>query len=59
MSLPDDVNGQPTSVGSMHSAAGAAEKDFFSPAEVDRLSPRDLDDPKLLNTVINSMKKWR
>jgi len=38
---------------------GSAEKDYYSPEEVDRLTAKDLSNEKLLETVIKSMKKWR
>lgn len=35
-----------------------AEKDFFTPEEVDKLSPAELDDPKTMEKVMKSMTKW-
>lgn len=50
---------QAPTMGSARSPLCVADKDYFTPAEVDRLSERDLSDPKTLKTVISSMKKWR
>lgn len=35
------------------------EKTYYSPADVDRLSARELDDPKIMERVMQSMTKWR
>ncbi len=35
------------------------EKDYYSPEEVDRLSDRELDDPKIMERVMRSMTKWK
>ncbi|MBR5520045.1 MAG: hypothetical protein IKU55_04945 [Clostridia bacterium] len=37
----------------------AAEKEFYSPEEVDRLTSRELDDPKIMECVMKSMTKWK
>lgn len=49
----------PPSTGSTKSAAGKAEKDYYSSEEVDNLTEKDLDDPKILEKVFKSMTKWR
>lgn len=36
----------------------SAEKDFYTSAEVDRLSKKDLDNPTIRKKVIQSMTKW-
>ncbi len=40
-------------------SAGQQEKEYYSPEEVDRLSSRDLDDPKIMERVLRSMTKWK
>ena len=35
------------------------EKTYYTPADVDRLSARELDDPKIMEKVMKSMTKWR
>lgn len=37
----------------------AQEKEFYTPEEVDRLSSRELDDPKIMERVMRSMTKWK
>ena len=49
----------PPSTGSVKQVAGKTEKEFYSSEEVDELSEKDLDDPKILNKVLKSMTKWR
>ena len=39
--------------------SSTAEKDFFTSEEVDRLSEKDLDNPKIFETVRKSMLKWK
>lgn len=34
------------------------EKEFYTPEEVDRLTEKDLDDPKVYQRVMKSMTKW-
>ncbi len=34
-------------------------KEYYSPEEVDRLSGRELDDPKIMERVMKSMTKWK
>ena len=35
------------------------EKDYYSPEEVDRLSEKDLENPRVMEAVQRSMTKWR
>lgn len=35
------------------------EKEYYSPEEVDRLTSRELDDPKIMERVMKSMTKWK
>ena len=37
----------------------AQEKEYYSPEEVDSLSSRELDDPKIMERVMKSMTKWK
>lgn len=37
----------------------STEKEYYSPEEVDRLSGRELDDPKIMERVMKSMTKWK
>lgn len=37
---------------------GSADKDYYTPAEVDALTEKDLDDPKIFEKVRKSMTKW-
>ena len=39
--------------------SSTAEKDFYTSEEVDRLSEKDLDNPKIFETVRKSMLKWK
>ncbi len=48
----------PPMIGRLNSKT-AADKDYYSPEEVDRLSEEDLKDPRVLQTVMNSMTKWK
>jgi hypothetical protein len=47
----------PESPGKLNSTNGG-EKEFYSPAEVDRLSEKQLNDPKILQRVMESMTRW-
>jgi len=40
-------------------ADGNTEKTYYSPSEVDRLTKRELSNPKILERVMRSMTKWR
>ena len=35
------------------------EKDFYTPAEVDKLTDKDYDNPKIMEAVRRSMSKWK
>lgn len=35
-----------------------SEKDYYSPAEVDKLTKKQLSNPKIMDTVMKSMLKW-
>ena len=39
--------------------AGSAESEFFTQREVDRLTSKDLDDPKIMDKVFKSMEHWK
>lgn len=38
---------------------GSTEPEFYTPEEVDRLSDKQLDDPKIMAKVMKSMSKWK
>ncbi len=46
-------------IGSMKSGARDTQKTFYTPEEVDRLRPEDLDDPVVFRNVRTSMLRWR
>jgi len=48
----------PTEIGKVNSKS-KSEKDYYSPEEVDKLSTKELDDPKVWEKVRNSMTKWK
>jgi hypothetical protein len=48
----------PPDIGAV-SRAGGAQKDFYTPQEVDRLTAGQLGDPGVLRAVQTSMTKWR
>lgn len=48
----------PAEIGKVNSNT-KAEKDYYSPEEVDRLTEKELDDPKIWETVRKSMTKWK
>jgi hypothetical protein len=48
----------PPDIGAVNSSAGK-EKDFYTSAEVDKLSKKDLDNPKIMARVMDSMTKWK
>ena len=57
----DQRNTKPTppAIGAVNSQ-GSGEKDFYTPAEVDRLTDADYDrNPKLMEIVRKSMLKWK
>lgn len=45
-------------IGSMKSTVPNTTKDYYTPDEVDRLTPEQLRDPKIMDAVDNSMKIW-
>lgn len=45
-------------IGSMKSTVPNTTKDYYTPDEVDRLTPEQLRDPKVMEAVDNSMKIW-
>lgn len=45
-------------MGSMKSTVPNTTKDYYTPDEVDRLTPEQLRDPKIMDAVDNSMKIW-
>lgn len=49
---------KPQSTGSVKSNGATKEKDYYSQTEVDKLSPKDLENPKIWQAVRNSMTKW-
>ena len=49
---------KPPSIGAVGSNS-SRQKDYYSPAEVDKLTEKDLDDPKILEAVKRSMTKWK
>lgn len=46
-------------IGSMKNGSHNEEKTFYTPEEVDKLSPKDLDNPVVFRNVRNSMKLWK
>ena len=48
----------PPDTGAVGTAA-EQEKDFYTPEEVDRLTSKQLDDPKIMEKVMKSMTKWK
>ena len=49
----------PASMGSVKDTGGGNEKDYYTPAEVDMLSDKDLENPKIWEKVRKSMTKWK
>jgi len=47
----------PVEIGKVNSSS-KEEKDFYTSAEVDRLSKKDLENPKIMARVMESMTKW-
>lgn len=47
----------PPSMGAIQDSTG--EKDYYTPEEVDKLSKKDLDNPKIFEKVRQSMTKWK
>lgn len=48
----------PTEIGKVN-AQSKTEKDFYSPSEVDKLTEKELNDPKVWERVRKSMTKWK
>lgn len=48
----------PQEIGAVNSSS-SKEKDFYSPAEVDKLTDKDFDNPKIMEVVRKSMLKWK
>ena len=46
------------SIGSMKNGSHGEEKTYYSPEDVDKLSPKDLDNPVIFQRVRESMKRW-
>lgn len=46
-------------IGSMTNTKPGEEKTFYTPEEVDKLTSKDLDDPKIFQRVRESMKRWK
>ena len=53
-----DTKPTPPETGSVGNNA-EPEKEYFTPEEVDKLTPKQLDDPKLMSKVMKSMTKWK
>lgn len=50
---------KPASTGSVKSSVGESKiKTYYTSAEVDKLTSKDLDNPTILKNVMASMKKW-
>lgn len=45
-------------IGSLKNGSHTVEKEFYTPEEVDRLTPADYDNPKIMERVRKSMLKW-
>ena len=48
----------PQDIGAVNSAS-SKEKDFYTPSEVDKLTSKDYDNPKIMERVRASMLKWK
>lgn len=48
---------KPAEIGAV--SKGGAEKEFYTPGEVDRLSPEQLDNPRVWARIRGSMTKWK
>ena len=53
------VKDSPPSAGSARSGGMSPEKEYYSPEEVDRLSAKDYENPKVMARVRKSMTRWR
>ena len=45
-------------MGSMKNGSHSEEKTYYSPEDVDKLTPQDFDNPVIFRNVRESMKKW-
>lgn len=48
----------PAKIGSMKTGNTQQEKTYYSPEDFDRLTPKDLDNPKVMEAVRESMLRW-
>lgn len=48
----------PQNIGAVNSSS-SKEKDFYTSAEVDKLTKKDLDNPKIMKIVMDSMTRWK
>lgn len=48
----------PPNIGEVN-AGSTKEKDFYTPSEVDKLTDKDYDNPKIMEIVRKSMSKWK
>lgn len=53
------VKESPPSAGSARSGGMSPEKEYYTPEEVDRLSAKDYENPKVMARVRKSMTRWR
>ena len=50
---------KPEPIGSLKNGSHKEEKTYYSPEDVDKLTPADLDNPVIFKRVRESMKKWQ
>lgn len=50
---------KPEPIGSLKNGSHKEEKTYYSPEDVDKLTPADFDNPVVFKNVRESMKKWR
>jgi len=48
----------PQNIGAVNSSS-SKEKDFYTSQEVDRLTPKELANPKIMERIMESMTKWK
>lgn len=53
------VNPKVEPIGSMKNGSHDEVKTFYTPEEVDKLTPKDLDNPVIFQNVRDSMKSWK
>jgi len=53
-----DTKPIPQNIGAVNSSS-SKEKDFYTPEEVDKLTSKDYDNPKIMERVRQSMLKWK